>query len=273
MDLTEQIRQNTKDIIRFLTDRTVGKVDIGVVLGSGLGELADEVEYPKVFAYNEIPHFPKSTTQGHAGNLVVGMLAGKRVGIAQGRFHYYEGYTSAGVSLPVRILHGLGAKILIVTCAAGGLRADLRAGDLMAITDHVNMMGVNPLVGQNDDSLGPRFVDMSEAYDKGLLRLAKDASKKEGVDLKEGVYIAMLGPTYETPAEARFLSKIGDAVGMSTVPEVIVARYLGMRVLGIAVITNTHDAKHKLSHSEVLAEAHKASKKLIRLIKDILQEA
>ncbi|MCL6471219.1 MAG: purine-nucleoside phosphorylase [Firmicutes bacterium] len=273
MDLTEQIRQNTKDIIRFLTDRTVGKVDIGIILGSGLGELADEVEHPDVFAYNEIPHFPKSTTQGHAGNLVIGALAGKRVAIAQGRFHYYEGYTSAGVSLPVRVLHGLGARTLVVTCAAGGLRADLRAGDIMAITDHVNMMGVNPLVGPNDDSAGPRFVDMSEAYDKGLLKLAEDASRKEGVGLKEGVYVAMLGPTYETPAEARFLSNIGDAVGMSVVPEVIVARYLGIKVLGLAVITNTHGAKQKLSHSEVLEEAHKASKKLIRLIKDVLQEA
>ncbi len=272
MDLIEQVRLNIKDTLKFLTDRIAGGADIGIILGSGLGGLVDSVERPKVFAYNEIPHFPQSTTVGHAGNLVIGTIADKKVAIMQGRFHYYEGYTSTGVSFPVRVLGSLGVRTLIVTCAAGSLRPDLKAGDIMAITDHVNLMGVNPLIGPNDDEVGPRFVDMSEAYDRGLLKIAEDSAKGEGVDLKEGVYVALTGPTYETPAEVRFLSTISDAVGMSTVPEVIMANYLGMRVLGLAVITNTPEAKHKLSHDEVLVEAQKSSEKLIKLIISILQK-
>lgn len=272
MDLIEQVRLNIKDALKFLTDRTDGGVDVGIVLGSGLGRLVDTVECPKVFAYSEIPHFPKSTTQGHAGNLVIGTIADKKVAIMQGRFHYYEGYTSAAVSFPIRVLGDLGVKILIVTCAAGSLRLDLKVGDVMAITDHVNLMGVNPLIGPNDDEAGPRFVDMSEAYDKNLLKIAEDSARGEGIDLKKGVYVALTGPTYETPAEVRFLSAIGNAVGMSTVPEVIVANYLGMRVLGLAVITNMPEAKHKLSHDEVLVEAQRASDKLIKLIIDILDK-
>lgn len=271
MDLVEQIRQNVIDALRYVNDRITGGVDIGIILGSGLGKLADAVEHPSVFAYNDIPHFPKPTTKGHAGNLVIGNLSEKRIAIMQGRFHYYEGYSSVGVSFPVRVLRGLGAKILIVTCAAGGLRQDLKAGDIMAIVDHVNCMGLNPLVGPNDDEIGPRFVDMSEAYDKELLSIARGASKEENIDLKEGVYVAVLGPTYETPAEVRFLSTIADAVGMSTVPEVIVAKHAGMKVLGLGVITNTPGKKHDISHDEVLAEAKKSSDKLIGLITSVIK--
>jgi len=271
MDIVEQVRRNVNDALRYINDRITGGVDIGIVLGSGLGKLADAVEYPSVFAYSDIPHFPKPTTKGHAGNLVIGNLSGKRIAIMQGRFHYYEGYSSVGVSFPVRVLRGLGAKILIVTCAAGGLKSDLMAGDIMAIVDHVNCMGTNPLVGTNDDEIGPRFVDMSEAYDKELLSIARGASTEESIELKEGVYVAVLGPTYETPAEVRFLSTVADAVGMSTVPEVIVAKHAGMKVLGLAVITNTPGKKHDVSHDEVLAEAKKSSDKLIGLIIRVLK--
>lgn len=272
MDIVEQVRQNLKDALRYIKDRTTGTVDIGIILGSGLGSLVDSIENPQVFPYNEIPHFPKSTTQGHAGNLVIGKLAGKRVAIMQGRFHLYEGYTSSGIAFPIRVLNGLGADTVIVTCAAGGLRTDLNAGDIMAITDYVNLMGTNPLIGPNDEQFGPRFVDMSEAFDKGLLDVVKNAAQEEGINLKEGVYVAVLGPSYETPAEIKFMRTIGDAVGMSMVPEVIVARHLGMKVLGLAVITNTPQAKHKLSHEEVLVAAQKASDELIKLILRALED-
>jgi len=272
MNLVEQVRRNVSDALRYIKDRTTGEVDIGIILGSGLGKLVDAVEHPSMFAYNDIPHFPKPTTKGHAGNLVIGNLSGKRVAIMQGRFHYYEGYTSVGVSFPVRVLKGLGAKAIIVTCAAGGLRPDLNAGDIMAIVDHVNCMGTNPLIGPNDDEVGPRFVDMSEAYDGELLSIARGVSAEENIDLKEGVYVAVLGPAYETPAEIRFLSTVADAVGMSTVPEVIVARHAGMKVLGLGVITNTPGKKHDISHDEVLAEAKKSSDKLIRLITSVLRD-
>jgi len=271
MDLVEQIRQNLKETLRYLSDRTVGSVDYGIILGSGLGRLVDVMEASKIFPYEEIPHFPRPTIEGHAGNLVIGKLAGKRVAVMQGRFHYYEGYTSVGISFPIRVLRGLGAKTLIVTCAAGGLRPHFKQGDIMAITDHVNFMGVNPLVGPNDDELGPRFVDMSEAYDPGLLKAVKSAAAQEGIDLREGVYVGVMGPSYETPAETRFLSTVGDAVGMSTVPEVIVARHSGMSVMGLGVITNVSNAEHKVSHEEVLIEAQKASDKLIGLIIKVLE--
>lgn len=271
MDLIEQIRQNLKEALRYINDRVYGEVDVGIILGSGLGDLVDAVEEPSILPYSEIPHFPRATTKGHVGNLVIGTIAGKRVAIMQGRFHYYEGYTSAGVSFPVRVLKGLRAKTLIVTCAAGGLRPGLKPGDIMAITDQVNMMGTNPLVGPNDEECGPRFVDMTDAYNSRLLSIADNAAAQEGIDLKKGVYVGVLGPPYETPAEVRFLSTIADAVGMSTVPEVIVARYLGIDVLGLAVITNTPDAHYNVSHEEVLAEAQRSSGKLIKLMLRVLQ--
>lgn len=270
MDLIEQTRQNLRDALRYIKDRVVGEFDVGIILGSGLGGLAEAIERPNVLLYDEIPHFPRSTTKGHAGNLVLGKLNGKNVAVMQGRFHYYEGYTSAGVSFPIKVLRGLGVKTLIVTCAAGGMRSDLKSGDIMAIIDHVNAMGINPLIGPNDDTVGPRFVDMSEAYSSDLVKIAQEVSKGEGIDLKEGVYVAVLGPTYETPAEKRILSIAADAVGMSVVPEVITARHLGMSILGLAVITNTFDGGHAVDHEDVLAEASKSSDKLVRLIIDIL---
>ncbi|MBE0447483.1 MAG: purine-nucleoside phosphorylase [Actinobacteria bacterium] len=272
MDIVEQVRQNLKEALRYISDRMVGEIDVGIILGSGLGRLVDIVEDPITFPYGEIPHFPRSTTEGHMGNLVIGKLIDKRVAIMQGRFHHYEGYTSAGISFPIRVLKGLGIKTLIITCAAGGIRSDLKQGDIMAITDQINLMGTNPLIGPNDDEFGPRFVDMAEAYDGGLLATARAAAIQEGIDLKEGVYVGVLGPSYETPAEIRFLSTIADVVGMSMVPEVIVARHSGVSVLGLAVVTNTPDSKHKVSHDEVLVEAQKSSGRLIKLIVNVLED-
>jgi len=272
MELVEQLRRNLKETLRYINDRLVGTVDVGIILGSGLGGLVDAVENAKRFSYDELPYFPRPTVEGHKGNLVIGTLAGKRVAIMQGRFHYYEGYTSSGILYPVRVLHGLGARTLIVTCAAGGLNPGFAQGDIMVITDHVNLMHTNPLVGTNDDEIGPRFVDMTEAYDRRYIELARRIAGEKGVDLKEGVYVAVLGPSYETPAEIRFLSTIADAVGMSTVPEVIVARHAGMDVMGFSVITNVPGGQHKLSHDEVVAAAQKSSEGLIRLIIHVLEE-
>ncbi|HEY3375720.1 MAG TPA: purine-nucleoside phosphorylase [Candidatus Aquicultor sp.] len=273
MDLIDQVRQGIKDASRYITDRVEADLDIGIILGSGLGAVVDAVEDAAVFPYSEMPHFPKSTVEGHKGNLVIGELGGKRVGIMQGRFHYYEGYTATGIVFPVRLLKALGAKVLIVTCAAGGLRADFRPGDIMAITDHINFLGTNPLVGSNDEELGPRFVDMAEAYNRELLGVARQQALAIGVDLQEGVYIAVLGPSYETPAEIKLFTTYADAVGMSTVPEVIAARHMGMRVLGLAVITNTPGAEQVISHDEVLVAAQRSSEKLSRLIINIVGQS
>ncbi|MDI6815987.1 MAG: purine-nucleoside phosphorylase [Actinomycetota bacterium] len=272
MELVEQLRRNLKETLRYIKERVAGTVDIGIILGSGLGGLVDEVENAKSFTYDELPHFPRPTTEGHFGNLVIGMLAGKRVAVMQGRFHYYEGYTSAGISYPVRVLSGLGAKTLIVTCAAGGLNQDFTQGDIMAIKDHINMMPTNPLVGANDDEIGPRFLDMTEAYNSEYLALARRVSETEGIPLKEGVYVGLLGPAYETPAEIKYYSTMADAVGMSTVPEVLTARHAGLDVLGFAVITNVSGGQHKVSHEEVITAAQKSSESLIRLIIKVLEK-
>jgi len=272
MELVEQLRRNLKETLRYLKERVAGTVDIGIILGSGLGGLVDEVENAKRFTYDELPHFPRPTTEGHFGNLVIGMLAGKRVAVMQGRFHYYEGYTSAGISYPVRVLSGLGAKTLIVTCAAGGLNRDFAQGDIMAIRDHVNMMPTNPLMGANDDEIGPRFLDMTEAYNSEYLALAHRVSEAEGIPLKEGVYVGLLGPAYETPAEIKYYSTMADAVGMSTVPEVLIARHAGLDVLGFAVITNVSGGRHTVSHEEVIAAARKSSESLVRLIIKVIEK-
>ena len=212
---------------------------IGLILGSGLGVLADEIEEAVVIPYAKIPHFPVSTVEGHAGRLVLGRLEGQAVVAMQGRFHLYEGYSLEEVTFPIRVMKRLGVETVLITNAAGGINESFQAGDLMLIRDHINFMFRNPLVGPNDPELGDRFPDMTEAYDADLRRLAKKVAEKLGIDLKEGVYAAMLGPSYETPAEIRMLRTVGgDAVGMSTVPEVIVARHAGIRVLGLSCIAN-----------------------------------
>lgn len=246
---------------------------VGLILGSGLGGLAEEIAEPCIVPYEEIPYFPISTVAGHAGKLVIGMLGNAAVMACQGRFHYYEGYTLQEVTYPVRVMQKIGIEVLIVTNAAGGINTSFKPGDLMLIKDHINLFGDNPLRGKNYDELGPRFPDMSEAYSKELRTLAKDIAQKLGIELKEGVYAGVIGPSYETPAEIRYLRTIGaDAVGMSTVPEVIVANHGGIKVLGISCITNMAAGvlDCPLSHEEVMKTAEKVKHNFANLIKHIL---
>ncbi|HLJ61852.1 MAG TPA: purine-nucleoside phosphorylase [bacterium] len=251
--------------------------EVGIVLGSGLGGLADVVDAEATVSYDAIPHFPVPTAEGHRGRLILGRLEGRRVAALQGRAHLYEGHTAEGVTFPVRVLHALGVHTLIVTNAAGGLNPSFRAGDLMLITDHINFTGTNPLVGPNDAALGPRFPDMSRAYHPALRESAVAGARAEQVTLREGVYVGVLGPSYETPAEVEMLARWGaDAVGMSTVAEVIVARHIGLRVLGLAAITNAlargGASAGPVTHAEVLAVAGELGPRFVRLVCRIVRE-
>jgi purine-nucleoside phosphorylase len=262
----------------FLRTRLTALPRIGLILGTGLGSLADDVENPMILPYSEIPSWPLSTVQGHKGRLVLGKLAGQRVMVLQGRVHYYEGYSMAQVTLPVRIMQRLGVEMLVVTNAAGAINPGFEPGDVMLITDHiglVGMAGLNPLRGPNIDVLGERFPDMSQAYDRRLMELARAAAKAAGVPLREGVYIGLSGPSFETPADLRFLRGIGaDSVGMSTVPEVIVARHGRMRVLGLSGISNKAnlDGDTITTHAEVLQAGQVLVPKLKEIILGVLRQ-
>lgn len=250
--------------------------DIAIILGSGLGALADEVDAVASIPYGEIPGFAQSSVEGHRGRLVLGTLEGARVAVMQGRLHAYEGFTLQQTTFPVRVLRELGAHTLVVTNAAGGLNPDFRAGDLMLIEDHINMLGwggQNPLIGPNDPALGPRFPAMNPAYDPDLLQKAQEAAEECNVPVQRGVYIVLAGPNYETRAELRLLRQWGaDAVGMSTVPEVIVARHGGMKVVGISNITNMAlaDSDEPVNHAEVLAIAEESRPRFIRLMRALV---
>ncbi len=268
IELQEKIQQTAA----FIQEKGVGAVDFGLILGSGLGELADEIEEPVVISYNEIPHFPISTVVGHAGQLVYGTLAGKKVLAMQGRFHFYEGNPMETVTYPVRVMSELGIHSIVVTNAAGGVNEQFTPGNLMLITDHINFMGTNPLIGPNDDNMGPRFPDMSAAYNKDYQAKAREVAESLSLDLKEGVYMGLTGPTYETPAEIRMARAMGaDAVGMSTVPEVIVAVHSGMKVLGISCITNlAAGMQANLNHEEVVETTERVKEDFKKLIKETL---
>ncbi|WP_138417583.1 purine-nucleoside phosphorylase [Aquibacillus sediminis] len=246
---------------------------VGLILGSGLGVLADEIEQPVKIKYADIPGFPVSTVEGHAGQLVIGNLQGVTVLAMQGRFHYYEGYQLDEVTFPVRVMKDLGIETVVVTNAAGSVNRSFEPGDLMLITDHINNVGSNPLTGPNNKDLGVRFPDMSTAYTPALQDLARDAAKKFDISLKEGVYVWNSGPSYETPAEIRMLQTMGgDAVGMSTVPEVIVARHADMDVVGISCITNMAAGilDQPLSHDEVIETTEQAREKFLLFVKEIV---
>lgn len=252
-----------------------GKADIGVILGSGLGDYAEALEDAVKLPYSEIPGFPRSTVAGHAGMWCCGTLHGKRVVMMQGRFHYYEGYGMKDVTLPVRVMQKIGVKTLIVTNAAGGVNLGYHPGELMVIGDMFSMTAQNPLIGPNLDAFGPRFPDMSCAFDKELRALAHKCANEQGFALREGVYAQMTGPTYETPAEIRMLRTLGaDAVGMSTVPEVIVARHGGMRVLGISCITNMAAGilDQPLNHAEVTETANRVKGQFRNLLDRIIEK-
>ncbi|WP_165006410.1 MULTISPECIES: purine-nucleoside phosphorylase [unclassified Enterococcus] len=267
-----KLNEMLKETTQFILDQGVKEIEFGLILGSGLGELADEITDAKTISYDKIPFFPTSTVAGHAGQLVYGTLSGKKVLAMQGRFHYYEGYSMQTVTYPVRLMAALGAHSVIVTNASGGVNESFAPGDLMLITDHINFTGTNPLIGPNEEDMGPRFPDMSQAYSKTYCQAAKDAAEKLGLALKEGVYMGYSGPTYETPAEIRMSRMMGaDAVGMSTVPEVIVAAHSGLKVLGISCITNlAAGMQANLNHEEVVETTQRVKQSFKSLIKETL---
>jgi purine-nucleoside phosphorylase len=246
---------------------------IGIILGTGLGRLADAIDRVATIDYGDIPGFPLSTVESHKGRLILGTLGGKSVVAMQGRFHYYEGYSMGQITFPVRVMRGLGAGTLLVSNACGGLNPIYRRGDLMLIEDHINLLGDNPLIGPNDDTLGPRFPDMSEPYSHELIGIAEDVALDERIRLHKGTYVSVAGPNLETRAEYRFLRIIGaDAVGMSTVPEVIVARHMNMRVLGISIITDEcfPDNLAVADIAEIIAAANTAEPKMTRIMTEVI---
>ena len=268
--LYEQVQKSAE----YILGRIDAKPGIGIILGSGLGGLVDVMQDKTVIPYADIPHFPVSTVSGHAGNLVIGRIGNQVVAAMQGRFHYYEGFTMQQVAYPVYVMKMIGISSLIVTNACGGVNRTFTPGDLMLITDHINILGYNPLIGPNDERFGPRFPDMSEAYSKKLIAKAEKVAGELGIDCKHGVYALFNGPCFETAAEIRAFAAMGaDAVGMSTVPEVTVANYLGMDVLGISCITNmaTGIAVKKHAHEDVLATANAASDKLQKWVAHLVE--
>jgi purine-nucleoside phosphorylase len=270
-ELYDQIQEAT----RAIRSRWNGQPSVGVILGTGLGGLVEEIQAEASIPYGDIPHFPTSTVQSHAGRLVCGKLAGKTVVAMEGRLHFYEGYSLKQITLPVRIMKALGCSVLIVSNASGGMNPQFAKGDLMVIEDHINLLGDNPLIGKNDDRLGPRFPDMSEPYDKKLIALARRAALEEKIVCHQGVFVAVAGPNLETRAEYRLLRAGGaDVVGMSTVPEVIVAVHCGLRSLGLSVITDMclPDALEPANVEEIIAVANGAEKKLRVLVKRVVQE-
>lgn len=274
--ISEQ-EQNAKleEAQHYLRDRVGSSPELGIILGSGLGSFADLIEEKIAIPYQEIPHFPISTVEGHAGQWVFGKVDGRPIVVMQGRFHYYEGYAMHEVTFPIRVMQGLGVKGLLVTNAAGGINPEFRPGDLILIRDHINMMGDNPLRGANLSRFGPRFPDLSEGYDQEWRQKGLAIMPNYGIRPQEGVYAAMSGPNYETPAEIRFLRTIGaDMVGMSTVPEVLVANHGGMRVLGISCVTNMAAGilPQKLNHAEVMETADRVTNQFVSFVRGLVQE-
>ena len=267
--ILEQL-QSSADFIKKQQDVTA---KIGIVLGSGLGNLTAEMEIIKEIPYAEIPHFPVSTVEGHSGKLIVGRISGKQVVVMAGRFHFYEGYEPSQVAYPIRVMKQLGVETVLLSNAAGGVNTSFKVGDMMVITDHISLFTLNPLLGKNEQQLGPRFPDMSEPYSKPLITLAKGIAAKLGYELKEGVYTGVTGPTFETRAEYKLIKAIGgDAVGMSTVQETIAAVHAGMRVFAMSVITDIgiREEDNIITHEEVLAAAKDAEPKLTKLFTEMV---
>ena len=261
-----------KQTADYIAERTAGFTpEVGIILGTGLGGLVNHIEIAHSLPYNEIPNFPVSTVEGHAGRLIFGVLGGKKVVAMQGRFHYYEGYTAQQVVFPVRVMKFLGIKTLFVSNAAGSMNSTFRVGDVMVINDHINLIP-NPLIGKNLDELGPRFPAMNDAYNPELIERATKIAEREGIKLQYGCYVALTGPTFETPKEYMWVKLIGgDAVGMSTAPEVIAARHMGLPVFGISIITNAAFSGQKSTHEEVQEEGAKAEKRMTALIMGMLE--
>lgn len=271
------LRNKIKEAVDFIRTKTQMRPKIGIILGTGLGRLAEEIEKEIVIDYQDIPHFPVSTVESHHGKLIFGRLGGKEVVAMQGRFHYYEGYTMEQITFPVRVMSykvGLGVETLFISNAGGALNLEFEKGDLMIITDHINLLGDNPLIGPNDNELGVRFPDMSEPYSKELIQLAEKIAAEENIKVRKGVYVAVTGPNLETRAEYRFLRIIGaDAVGMSTIPENIVANHMGMKCFGLTIITDIGDPDNlkPLTVEEVIEIANQAEPKMTLLIKKLIE--
>lgn len=260
-----------KQTAEFIQQKVNFAPEVGIILGTGLGGLVNHIEIAHSLPYNEIPNFPVSTVEGHAGRLIFGTLGGKRVVAMQGRFHYYEGYAPEQVVFPVRVMKMLGIENLFVSNASGGINSSFRVGDLMVITDHINLIP-NVLIGKNYNELGPRFPDMSEPYSRALGALATEVAAEKGIKLQYGCYVGTTGPTFETPKEYGYFKAIGgDAVGMSTTPEVIAARHMGLPVFGISIITNAAFSGQKSTHEEVQQEGAKAEKRMSALIVGMLE--
>ncbi|MBP0726314.1 purine-nucleoside phosphorylase [Bacillus sp. RG28] len=265
--------QDILEVRDFIMSKTDYRPTIGMILGSGLGSLADEIENPFKIPYSEIPHFAKSEAVGHANELVIGEFKGKTVVAMKGRFHYYEGFTLDEVTFPVRVMKALGVENLIITNACGAVNTSFSPGDLMLITDHINLVGTNPLIGPNNEELGTRFPDLSQVYNLDLRNIASNVAKEENITLREGVYAWWSGPAYETPAEIRMIRTLGaDSVGMSTVPEAVVAVHGNMKVLGISCLTNMACGilDQPLNHDEVIEVAALVKEKFIKLVKETI---
>ena len=270
---TNELRRRVAEATAEIRQKTELTPTIGIILGTGLGKMALEIIPEVVIPYDDIPHFPLSTVESHHGKLIIGRLAGKPVVAMQGRFHYYEGYTMQEITFPVRVMKALGVEILLVSNACGGLNPLYRKADIMIIDDHINLLGDNPLIGENDDALGPRFPDMSEPYSQRLIALTEKAALENHIKVQKGVYVAVSGPNLETRAEYRFLRTIGaDVVGMSTIPETIVARHAGMEVLGLSIITDEcfPEALVPVSVAEILEIAGRAEPLLTKLLVDVV---
>lgn len=268
--MLEKINQSAQ----FILNKINSKPEVGIILGTGLGGLVREIEIIEVIEYQNIPNFPLSTVEGHKGKLIFGNLSGKKVIAMQGRFHYYEGYTMQQVTFPVRVMKMLGIKYLIVSNASGGVNPDFEIGDLMIINDHINLIP-NPLIGKNYSELGPRFPDMSEAYNKILISKAESIAKKENIKVQKGTYVGVTGPTLETPSEYKYFRIIGgDAVGMSTVPEIIIARHMGIPCFAISIITDLGVPGKivKVTHADVQNVAEKAEPLMTKIIADLIAE-
>ncbi|MAT58953.1 MAG: purine-nucleoside phosphorylase [Melioribacteraceae bacterium] len=268
-DLMKMINE-TLEVIR---SKTKDNYEIGIILGTGLGGLVKEIQVEHEINYSDLPHFPLSTVESHSGKLIFGRINGKNVVAMQGRFHFYEGYSMKQITYPVRVMKFLGVKNLLVSNACGGMNPLYQKGDVMIISDHINLLGDNPLIGKNEDELGPRFPDMSEPYSKELIQLAEDAALRNGIKVQKGVYVAVPGPNLETRAEYRFLRGIGaDVVGMSTIPENIVAVHMGIKVLGISIITDEcfPDSLRPVDVNEIISTAMEAEPKMTTIMKEVI---
>ncbi len=273
--MEKELYLKIEETVKFIRTKTQLKPDVAVILGTGLGHLASAVHDKVEIAYDQIPHFVVSTVESHAGKLIIGTMHGHTVVMMQGRFHYYEGYDLAQITYPVRVMHALGAGILMVSNAAGGLHPNFNAGDLMIIRDHINLQGGNPLVGRNDPRLGPRFPDMCEPYDRALIKIFEETASDLKIRIQKGVYTALTGPCLETPAEYKFLRIIGsDAVGMSTVPEVIVAKHEGMRVFGLSIITDlaNNEVIEPVDMARIIKTANASSLRMTQLFNEVLKK-